>query len=329
MGLACNQVAFLTLTRRKADCELGITLASGRKMQLSREMSDLASDYRAKLNATKVSYYANGKYNQVNYSYLMGYGKNFLPVTNGTAPIKSDGSMILSDYRGAVVLSDDYADAITSVLGSSAIDAHGRGGSFSSDKIPEMLAYICPGFDASVFESVMNGEKVASEYSADVIRTMGSVDTGNDTTVDNSEKATELVQKLLDFYLPIFKSAAANGWTAEYNAVMSQNQDYVADAIASGTFYLTGTDENGQYDPSMSTDYYVTYGEFAEKSDAEYREEITAWYNEEKERITEKENYLDIEIQDLSTELEAINTELQSLQSLIDDAISSTFDWGA
>ncbi len=329
MGLACNQVAFLTLTRRKADCELGITLASGRKMQLSREMSDLASDYRAKLNSTKVSYYANGKYNQVNYSYLMGYGKNFLPVTNGTAPVKTDGSMILSDYKGAVVLAGDYAEAIVNVLGSSAMDSHGRGGTFSSDVIPDLLAYICPGFDKSVFSSVMNGEKVPAEYSADIIKTLGSVDTGEDTNVDISEEATAIVQKLLDFYLPIFKAASANGWTTEYNAAMNQNPDYVADAIASGTFCLSGTDEQGQYDPSMSTNYYVTCGEFAEKSDAEYREEITAWYNEEKERISEKENFIDIEIQDLSTELEAINTELQSLQSFIDDAISSTFDWGA
>lgn len=329
MGLACNQVAFLTLTRRKADCELGITLASGRKMQLSREMSDLASEYRAKLNATKVSYYADGKYNQVNYNYLMGYGKYTMPVTNGTAPVKSDNSMVLTDYKGAVVLAGDYSEAVLSVLGSSAMDAQGRGGTFSTAKIPEMLAYICQGIDADVFESVMNGGKLSSEYSADILLTLGLTNTGSNTTVDNTELATASIQKLIDFYLPIFKSAAANGWTTEYNAAMNQNQDYVADAIASGTFCLTGTDENGQYDPSMNTNYYITYGEFAEKSDAEEREEITAWYNEEKERISEKENYIDIEMQDLSTELEAINTELQSLQSLIDDAISSTFDWGA
>jgi hypothetical protein len=64
------------------------------------------------------------------------------------------------------------------------------------------------------------------------------------------------------------------------------------------------------------------------RNDSDVREEITAWYNAEKERITEKENYLDIHMGDLSTELEAINTEIQSIQSLIDDAISSVFDWG-
>ena len=43
----------------------------------------------------------------------------------------------------------------------------------------------------------------------------------------------------------------------------------------------------------------------------------------------EKETYLDLQIDDLSTELEAINTEIQSVQSLIDDAVSSVFDWGS
>ena len=31
----------------------------------------------------------------------------------------------------------------------------------------------------------------------------------------------------------------------------------------------------------------------------------------------------------LSKELESINTEIQSIKSLIDDAISSVFDWGS
>ena len=65
------------------------------------------------------------------------------------------------------------------------------------------------------------------------------------------------------------------------------------------------------------------------RTDSDVREEITAWYNAEKERITEKENFIDIDMDNLSTELESINTEIQSIKSLIDDAISSVFDWGS
>ena len=48
-----------------------------------------------------------------------------------------------------------------------------------------------------------------------------------------------------------------------------------------------------------------------------------------KYKLTEKETYIDLHMDELSTELEAINTEIQSIQSLIDDAISSVFDWGS
>ena len=87
--------------------------------------------------------------------------------------------------------------------------------------------------------------------------------------------------------------------------------------------------EYGEYDEGTSLTYYVTAGLVQSRTDSDAREEVTAWYNAEKERISEKENYLDLHISDLSTELESINTEIQSIQSLIDDAISSVFDWGS
>ena len=43
----------------------------------------------------------------------------------------------------------------------------------------------------------------------------------------------------------------------------------------------------------------------------------------------EKETFIDLDLDELSTELEAINTEMQSIQSLIDDAVGSVFDWGS
>ena len=37
---------------------------------------------------------------------------------------------------------------------------------------------------------------------------------------------------------------------------------------------------------------------------------------------------IDMEITDLSTELEATNTEIESVKSFIDDANQSVFNWG-
>ncbi len=329
MGLACSQIRLLTLTARKADCEYGISVTSMRKMALSREQTQLSQEYQSKLQSKQISYYANGQYNKINYNYLMGYGANYLAITNGSQPLKSDNSAILTDYNGQVVMSDSYASAITSVLGSSAMDSKGRGGTFSTEKIPEILAKLLPGFTVEQFQTVIDGGQVSSEYTADDTQTLTGEQTGNQTIVNNSDTVTSEIQSIVDFYYPIFQAAAANGWTTEYNKEMATNEDYISDAIVSGTFQLATVEDDGNYTPNTSLTYFLTSGLVQSRTDSDVREEITAWYNAEKERITEKENYLDITMNDLSTELEAINTEIQSIKSLIDDAVSSVFDWGS
>ena len=330
MGLACSNIRLLTLTARKADCEYGISIDSMRKMALSREQTQLSQEYNSKLRAKQISYYANGKYNKINYSYLMGYGNNYSAITGGTQPLKSQNSMILTDFKGQVVMSKAYASAITSVLGSSAMDSQGRGGTFSTDQIPAILAKLLPGFTEDQFKNAIDGKSQDStSYDANGVQTITGNSTGNKVTVDNTETITKKIQSIVDFYYPIFQAAAANGWTTEYNNDMGTNDDYVSDALSSGTFQLATVNDEGNYDPDTSLTYYVTSGLVSQNNNSEVIEEVTAWYEAEKARISEKEDYLDIDMDNLSTELESINTEIQSIQSLIDDAISSVFDWGS
>ena len=330
MGLACSNIRLLTLTARKADCEYGISIDSMRKMALAREQTQLSQEYNSKLKAKQISYYANGKYNKINYSYLMGYGNNYSAITGGTQPLKSQNSMILTDFKGQVVMSKAYASAITSVLGSSAMDSQGRGGTFSTDQIPAILAKLLPGFTEDQFKNAIDGKSQDStSYDANGVQTITGNSTGNKVTVDNTETITKKIQSIVDFYYPIFQAAAANGWTTEYNNDMGTNDDYVSDALSSGTFQLATVNDEGNYDPDTSLTYYVTSGLVSQNNNSEVIEEITAWYEAEKARISEKEDYLDIDMDNLSTELESINTEIQSIQSLIDDAISSVFDWGS
>ena len=330
MGLACSNIRLLTLTARKADCEYGISIDSMQKMALSREQTQLSQQYNSKLKAKQISYYANGKYNKMNYNYLMGYGNNYSAIIGGTQPLKSQNSMILTDFKGQVVMSKAYASAITSVLGSSAMNAQGRGGTFSTDQIPAILAKLLPGFTEDQFKNAIDGKSQDStSYDANGVQTITGNSTGNKVTVDNTETTTKKIQSIVDFYYPIFQAAAANGWTTEYNNDMGTNDDYVSDALSSGTFQLSTVNDEGNYDPDTSLTYYVTSGLVSQNNNSEVREEVTAWYEAEKARISEKEDYLDIDMDNLSTELESINTEIQSIQSLIDDAISSVFDWGS
>ena len=329
MGLACSQIRLLTLTARKADCEYGISIDSMQKMALTREQTQLSQEYYSKLQSKQISYYANGQYNKINYNYLMGYGLNYGAILSGSQPLKSDYSMILTDYKGQVVLSDSYANAITSVLGSSIMNSKGQGGTFSVDKIAEIMAALLPGFTAEQFQTVIDNEKVESSGVFNTTNTLTGESTGEEVVKSTSDATTEKIQSLIDFYYPIFSAAAANGWTTEYNKEMQTNDDYLSDAIVNGTLQLASVGSEGTYEPGTSLTYFTTAGLVQERTDSDVREEITAWYNAEKERISEKENYLDIDMDNLSTELESINTEIQSIQSLIDDAISSVFDWGS
>ena len=328
MGLSIDNIRLLTLTQRKADLEYNISIDSMEKMAITREQSELSSQYYSRLQSKNIAYYANGKYNQMDYGYLMGYSCNTLNMMyNNASMLKKDNSMILTDAAGLVILGSSYVSTMTKVLGSSCINSKGRGGTFSEDKIPELIASIA-GEPITVenINKVRNGETIESSYSAKSVNTLSLENTGS-TTVNNSNTITEMYQKLIDFYYPIFQAAAANGWTTEYNQDMEHNNNYISDALVSGTFQLAQVNDVGGYDPDTSLSYFITTGLVLEKTDSSVREEITAWYNAEKERINEKESWIDLELQDLSTELEATNTEMETLKSQLQDDDMKPFEW--
>ncbi len=327
MGLSIDNIRLLTLTRRKADLEYNISINAMEKMALAREQSDLSKEYYSRLQAKNITYYANGQYNKMDYGYLMGYTCNTLNMMyNNSSMLKKDNSMILTDASGLVVLGSSYVSTMTKVLGSGCMDSKGRGGTFSTDKIPALIASVAgaPLTEENV-EKVMKGGTVEGSYSADVLNTLSLESTGS-STVNNSNTITDMYQKIIDFYEPIFKAAAANGWTTEYNTGMDNNDDYVNDALVSGMFQLAQVNEHGGYDPDTSLTYFLLSGLVTERTDASIREEITAWYNSEKELINEKESWLDIEIQNYSTELEATNTEIEAIKSQLEDDMKP-FEW--
>ncbi len=326
MGLACSQVQLLMLTSRKADVECDIAIRSRQKMALTMEQSDLSREYRAKLNSKNLAYYSNGQYNKLNYGYLMGYGLNTFGGTK-QRPLKDNNAVVLTDSRGLVVMDNNYTSILLNVLGSSAMDSSGRGGTFSRDVIPQIIAQVlCTSVEN--IQAVIDGESVNMNYPITKVNTLTGQATGETGNHDATDTYTSALKAKVDFFYPIFLSAATNGWTSEYNQEMASNSDYINDALISGAFQLAEIEDDGNYAPDTSLTYFVMSGLVEQRTDSDVREEITAWYNAEKERISAKEDFLDIDIRDLSTELEAINTEIDSVKSLIQDAMK-VFEWGS
>ena len=212
MGLAASQIQLLTLTRRKADCELGLSIDAMRKMQLTREMSQLTQEYNSKLSAKQVVYHADNKYNKVDYQYLMGDRSIFNKFLFGrnSSKIKSNNCMVLTDYTGKVVLSDIYANAIKKICGV------GEGETFDIDMLPEILAKICPSNQMYTPDAFRNGYE-SYTWSATVYSPVQGDSSAHSGEGDSSEIYNAALERVYDYYYPIFYAASVNGWTTEYN----------------------------------------------------------------------------------------------------------------
>ena len=332
-ALAINQCRLRFDTARKHSLELKSTSITNNKMLLANEQLNLSQEYNRRLQGKDIMYYANGQYSKVNYSYIMGTGMSTInKLLDDPHNIKSDNSMILTNSGGLVAMTDEYADALKKVLGANCINSKGKGGTFSTDKIPAIIAEVSGNvITEEQIKEVLGGGTVDSEWdgSASIIKTKTGEKTGSESTKDNSDTLTGYIEKLIDFYYPIFQAAAANGWTTEYSNEIERNQDYVSDALISGTLCLQQVQNDGNYKPDSSLSYFTMagVGGITEKQDSAHREAVTSWYNAEKAVLNQKESYLDISLTQISAELEALNTEMESIKSMIKKD-TEIFNWG-
>lgn len=148
MGLATSQVRLLALTSRKADVEMQIQLNSKRKTMLTRESSELAKLYYAKLQASKIQYSTGNGYKDVTYGYLMAqdtasfFDQIINPNTNSSIEKKSCNSMILTDNYGRVILNDTMLDAVLAALNSDGQEATKNNRTVKSLTIDAMKVFL-------------------------------------------------------------------------------------------------------------------------------------------------------------------------------------------
>ena len=129
MGLAASQARFLCITARKADCEYRSTALAQEKLDITKQLSDISTQYAQSMNATKLIWQNGAIENDfgVTYSLLM------MP----TAANDYNPYMITSP-SGAIVLNTEYAAAARAAGISK---AGGVGSQESRDKFISALAY--------------------------------------------------------------------------------------------------------------------------------------------------------------------------------------------
>ncbi len=131
----------------------------------------------------------------------------------------------------------------------------------------------------------------------------------------------------------ITKSSAQAKYVADpetktvYNNAL--DTELLQDGLRSGFYQLAMVDPATGIEKKNTTLTYFSHMNYvSEKLSTEMREKITAWFNVEQQKISEKETYWDSEITNLSTELTSVNTEIESVKTLKSNNIKSVFNWG-
>lgn len=122
MGLSVSQVRLLALTTRKADIELQMQVDSKRRQMLTRQSTELSTQYYQRLQDSNIMYATSAGYEDVTYGYLMGdcanghitssFYNQILTGADNDIATKPENDMILINKYGKVVVDSDIARAI-------------------------------------------------------------------------------------------------------------------------------------------------------------------------------------------------------------------------
>lgn len=153
-------------------------------------------------------------------------------------------------------------------------------------------------------------------------------DTDPDPSTDVELTAYE--KQLIKFYDNMFSTVAENGWVYNYKV---NDAEYLNQVFQNNLYTITTVEREkteDRYGQEVIKNFYETHiASNMEKifsvNDADARNEALVEYEYKKSLINEKEQRIDLRLQDLKTELSAINQIMQSVDQIKKDNIERTF----
>ena len=119
-------------------------------------------------------------------------------------------------------------------------------------------------------------------------------------------------------YDALFNQIASRGWTENNNV---NDKDYLKEMYQNGLMFLTTCGDDGYY---YQGDYSI-HSFVKEVTDEEAIARAEAKYNTEKQRLTNKEQIIDLKMRNLDTEISALTTEYDTVKSVISKNIERGF----
>lgn len=120
------------------------------------------------------------------------------------------------------------------------------------------------------------------------------------------------------FYDAIFNQLCTRGWVENNNIT---DDEYMQDMLKTGKLFLATCAEDGYYYQGN----YKTNSYISEISDEEAITKAEAEYNTEKQKLTHKEEIIDLKMKNLDTEISSLTTEYDTVKSLISKNIEKGF----
>lgn len=135
--------------------------------------------------------------------------------------------------------------------------------------------------------------------------------------------------KMMDYFDALFKMIAENGWV--YDASVNNpndkqgSQDYLNAKLQNNMYFITEVDTLDGTDFNYATKLANNVSKIFEVYDKDAQNAALSKYEADKADITAKEKQVDIRMNKLEAEQDAISTELDSIKKIIDDNVSNTF----
>lgn len=168
------------------------------------------------------------------------------------------------------------------------------------------------------FTQKMQGLANSPYYVGTQLETSNLVDESTLYTINASSQVTEDELKMINFYDALLNQLCTRGW-AENEQI--DDNTYLQEMFQNGMMFLTKVKDDGfYYQGNYATDSYIKTVDDETKI-----AQAAAKYETQKQRLSSKENSLDLKIKNLDTEISALTTEYESVKGTITKNIERTF----
>ena len=235
-------------------------------------------------------------------------------LSSGATPLTGD----LTDYKVNVAAMMDFImEAYASVTGNTAETGDGYSG---------QTVFVWRDINSTAYK---NWQEAHAEWQTNYDKVSSQYETSSQA---KNEALTAEQEKKLKFYDELFSTIAEKGWVCNDQI---GDSDYLNQMLQNNLYTITTVDRNAEY--SESKDDYFWDNEYNTNiasncsnifsvNDSEAREEALAEYEYHKSIINAKETKIDLRMQDLNTELDAVNKMIEGLTKVKDDNIDNAMD---